>query len=140
MVASEVKNPQRNLPLALIGGTLGVIAIYMLANWAYFRVLSPAEVGAHKLVAAEMMQRIAGSGGRERRLDRGHDFDLRGVERLHSDRRAGSLCGGARRPVFPFGGARASGVSHARRLDPDAERLVRACWCFPGNTKNCSIS
>jgi APA family basic amino acid/polyamine antiporter len=63
MVASEVKNPQRNLPLALIGGTLGVIAIYILANWAYFRVLSPAEVGAHKLVAAEMMQRIGGSAG-----------------------------------------------------------------------------
>jgi APA family basic amino acid/polyamine antiporter len=63
MVASEVRNPQKNLPLALIGGTLGVIAIYMLANWAYFRVLSPAEVGAHKLVAAEMMQRIAGSPG-----------------------------------------------------------------------------
>jgi basic amino acid/polyamine antiporter, APA family len=63
MVASEVKNPQRNLPLALIGGTLGVIAIYMLANWAYFRVLSPAEVGAHKLVAAEMMQRTGGSAG-----------------------------------------------------------------------------
>jgi APA family basic amino acid/polyamine antiporter len=58
MVASEVKNPQRNLPLALIGGTLGVIAVYMLANWAYFRVLSPADVGAHKLVAAEMMQRV----------------------------------------------------------------------------------
>jgi len=58
MVASEVRNPQRNLPLALIGGTLGVIAVYMLANWAYFRVLSPTEVGAHKLVAAEMMQRI----------------------------------------------------------------------------------
>lgn len=63
MVASEVKNPQRNLPLALIGGTLGVIATYMLANWAYFRVLTPAEVGGHKLVAAEMMQRIAGSWG-----------------------------------------------------------------------------
>jgi APA family basic amino acid/polyamine antiporter len=63
MVASEVKNPQRNLPLALIGGTLGVIAIYMLANWAYFRVLSPAEVGAHKLVAAEMMQRVFASRG-----------------------------------------------------------------------------
>jgi APA family basic amino acid/polyamine antiporter len=63
MVASEVKNPRRNLPLALIGGTMAVIAIYMLANWAYFKVLSPAEVGAHKLVAAEMMQRLMGPGG-----------------------------------------------------------------------------
>jgi basic amino acid/polyamine antiporter, APA family len=35
----------------------------MLANWAYFRVLSPGEVGAHKLVAAEMMQRLQGPAG-----------------------------------------------------------------------------
>jgi amino acid transporter len=35
----------------------------MLANWAYFRVLSPADVGAHKLVAAEMMQRMQGPAG-----------------------------------------------------------------------------
>lgn len=63
MVASEVKHPQRNLPIALIGGTAGVIGIYVLANWAYFRILSPAEVGANKLVAAEMMQRIAGPWG-----------------------------------------------------------------------------
>jgi APA family basic amino acid/polyamine antiporter len=63
MVASEVKNPRRNLPLALIGGTIAVIATYMLANWAYFRVLSPAEVGTHKLVAAEMMQRLIGPAG-----------------------------------------------------------------------------
>jgi APA family basic amino acid/polyamine antiporter len=63
MVASEVKNPGRNLPLSLILGTSLVIAIYMMANWAYFRVLTPAEVGAHKLVAAEMMQRIQGPVG-----------------------------------------------------------------------------
>lgn len=63
MVASEIRNPKRNLPLALIGGTLGVIAIYMLANWAYFRVLSPAEVAGHKLVAAEMMMRVQGPTG-----------------------------------------------------------------------------
>lgn len=63
MVASEIKDPKRNLPLALISGTAIVIAIYMLANWAYFRVLSPAEVAGHKLVAAEMMQRIQGPAG-----------------------------------------------------------------------------
>lgn len=63
MVASEVRNPQRNLPLSLIGGTLAVIVIYMVANWAYFRVLSPGDVASHKLVAAEMMQRIQGNWG-----------------------------------------------------------------------------
>jgi amino acid transporter len=63
MVASEVRNPSRNLPISLILGTSLVIGIYMMANWAYFRVLTPAEVGAHKLVAAEMMQRIQGPVG-----------------------------------------------------------------------------
>ncbi len=63
MVASEIEDPQRNLPRALIGGTLAVIAIYILANAAYFRVLSAAEVGANSRVAGEMMQRIAGTRG-----------------------------------------------------------------------------
>jgi APA family basic amino acid/polyamine antiporter len=63
MVASEIRNPKRNLPLALIAGTAIVIAIYILANWAYFRVLTPAEVAGHKLVAAEMMQRVQGPAG-----------------------------------------------------------------------------
>src|SRR5215831_20462014 len=39
MVSSEIKNPQKNLPRALIGGTLCVIAIYIVANAAYFHVL-----------------------------------------------------------------------------------------------------
>lgn len=63
MVASEVRDPQRNLPRALVGGTLAVIAIYLLANAAYFRVLSPAEVGANPRVAGEMMRRILGDAG-----------------------------------------------------------------------------
>ena len=58
MVASEVRSPQRNLPRSLIGGTLAVIVIYLLANSAYFRILPPAEVAASSRVAAEMMGRI----------------------------------------------------------------------------------
>jgi amino acid transporter len=63
MVASEVRDPQRNLPLALIGGTIAVIAIYLAANWAYFHVLSAAEVAANPRVAGEMMRRILGTAG-----------------------------------------------------------------------------
>jgi APA family basic amino acid/polyamine antiporter len=63
MVASEIKEPQRNLPLALIGGTVAVIAIYLAANWAYFHVLTAAEVAANPRVAGEMMRRIFGPGG-----------------------------------------------------------------------------
>ena len=63
MVASEVKDPQRNLPRALVFGTAGVIGIYLLANAAYFHVLTAAEVAANPRVAGEMMRRILGSGG-----------------------------------------------------------------------------
>src|SRR5215469_13702258 len=47
MVASEVRDPQRNLPRALIFGTLGVIGIYLVANAAYFHVLTPSEVAGN---------------------------------------------------------------------------------------------
>jgi len=44
MVGGEVRNPERNVPRALIGGMLAVIAIYCLANLAYFYALPFAEV------------------------------------------------------------------------------------------------
>jgi amino acid transporter len=63
MVASEVSEPQRNLPLALIGGTAAVMAIYLLANAAYFYVLPANQVAASDLVAADMMRKIYGQAG-----------------------------------------------------------------------------
>ena len=63
MVASEIREPQRNLPLALIGGTAGVMAIYLLANAAYFYVMPAREVAASTLVAADMMRKIMGQPG-----------------------------------------------------------------------------
>jgi APA family basic amino acid/polyamine antiporter len=63
MVASEIRDPQRNLPRSLIAGTLVVIAIYLLANLAYFYVLPAAEVASSARVAAETMRRILGSFG-----------------------------------------------------------------------------
>ncbi len=63
MVSSEIRNPQRNLPLALIGGTLAVIVIYLLANLAYFYVLPAGEIAASNRVAADVMRRILGNPG-----------------------------------------------------------------------------
>jgi APA family basic amino acid/polyamine antiporter len=63
MVASEIKNPQRNLPLALTAGTLAVVVLYLLTNLAYFYVLSAADVASSDRVAATMMRRVLGEGG-----------------------------------------------------------------------------
>jgi len=38
-VAGEIKNPQRNLPLALILGTLGITVLYILTNYIYLYAL-----------------------------------------------------------------------------------------------------
>ncbi len=56
-VSGEVKNPQRNIPLALIGGTILIMLLYIFINAAYFYALSPtavASVSAKSSVAAEV--------------------------------------------------------------------------------------
>ncbi len=63
MVASEVQRPQRNLPFALVMGTLAVIAIYLATNLAYFYVLPASAVASSDRVAGEMMRRILGDRG-----------------------------------------------------------------------------
>jgi amino acid transporter len=62
-VGGEVKDPQRTLPRALIGGTLAVMAIYLLANLAYLSVLSIEEMRVSKLVAADVAFRLLGRPG-----------------------------------------------------------------------------
>ena len=61
--SGEVKDPQRNLPRAIIGGTLAIIAIYVLVNTAYLYV-SPIEVMAKSpLIAADTMAALFGRMG-----------------------------------------------------------------------------
>ncbi len=62
-LAGEVKNPSRNLPLAFIGGTVIVGGLYLLANVAYYYVLTPTEIAnipAGSSVAAEVTRRFLG--------------------------------------------------------------------------------
>ena len=63
-MAGEVKNPGRNLPLALIGGMLLVMALYLFVNLSYYHVLTPtqiASVAESSSVAAEVVRRLLGS-------------------------------------------------------------------------------
>lgn len=63
-LAGEVKDPQKNIPRALVLGTVGVIVIYVLANLAYLYVLPIEEMARSKLVAADMMEHVfRGYGG-----------------------------------------------------------------------------
>ncbi|HEX3279649.1 MAG TPA: amino acid permease [Pyrinomonadaceae bacterium] len=63
LVAGEVQNPGRNLPRALIGGTLLIMALYLLANVAYFYALSPTEIASistKSSVATEVAKQFLG--------------------------------------------------------------------------------
>ncbi len=61
--AGEVKDPQKNLPRALIGGTLLVVAIYLAANVAYLAVLPIEKIRISKLVAADAAEVVLGTAG-----------------------------------------------------------------------------
>ena len=64
-LAGEVKNPGRNLPLALIGGGFLVMALYLFVNLNYYHVLTPtqiADVPGSSSVAAEVVRRLLGAG------------------------------------------------------------------------------
>jgi amino acid transporter len=62
-VGGEVKDPQRNMPRALIMGTLTIIAIYLLANIGYLAVLDVQQIANSPLVAADVAQVVMGSAG-----------------------------------------------------------------------------
>jgi len=46
MAAGEVRNPHRNVPIALIGGMIIILAIYLMTNLAYFHALPIGEIAA----------------------------------------------------------------------------------------------
>jgi len=62
-VAGEVKDPNRNIPLAIIGSTMLVIVLYVVAQVAYFYVLDPtaiASVPASSSVAKHVVSMFFG--------------------------------------------------------------------------------
>ena len=59
----EVKDPQRTLPRAIVGGTVAVIVVYSLVNLAYLYVLSLEGIARSPLVAADTMTAIVGPAG-----------------------------------------------------------------------------
>jgi APA family basic amino acid/polyamine antiporter len=62
-VAGEIRDPRRNILLALAMGTAICIAIYLLANIAYLRVMSIPEIAASSHVGADAAGRVLGSAG-----------------------------------------------------------------------------
>jgi basic amino acid/polyamine antiporter, APA family len=62
-LAGEVRDPQRNLPRAFVGGTLIVAALYLFVNVAYYYTLTPLQIAGVPMsssVATEVLKRFMG--------------------------------------------------------------------------------
>jgi APA family basic amino acid/polyamine antiporter len=60
MAAGEVRDPQRNLPRAIVWGSVGVFVIYALVNLGYFHALSFDAVASSKSVAQDTASTFLG--------------------------------------------------------------------------------
>jgi basic amino acid/polyamine antiporter, APA family len=61
--AGEVRDPSRVLPRSYFVGTTVIVAVYLLANAAYLRVLPLSALAQHQRVAAEVMTLLVGPRG-----------------------------------------------------------------------------
>jgi len=65
-VTGEIKNPKRNIPLAIVGGVGIAMTLYVLLNYAYMKVLPVSQLallGSNKIAAAEIAGIIMGKPG-----------------------------------------------------------------------------
>ena len=133
--AAEVRNPTRNLPLALAAGTALVTLCYLLANLAYFERAAPPrrperrhDAGARHPVRLRGPSGDGGGRGDVRRRRRGghghrhHDLDPRLQRRADPGGAAGVLRDGARPALLRARRPPARQLPHPRlgALDPGA--------------------
>ncbi|HWB24802.1 MAG TPA: amino acid permease [Chitinophagaceae bacterium] len=65
-IAGEVKNPERNLPLAIVGGVGIAMFLYVMLNYGFMQVLSLhqlAGIGDNQIAAAEAANAVMGRTG-----------------------------------------------------------------------------
>ncbi|QHI71286.1 APC family permease [Aminipila terrae] len=62
-IAEEVKNPKKNVPLALSIGMIILIVIYIITNLAYLNVLTLGEMASATLPAADVALKVIGPTG-----------------------------------------------------------------------------
>ena len=62
-LGGEIKSPRRTLPLALITGTAIVMALYILINMVYVRVMSPSQITGTVDIGARAAAVVFGAGG-----------------------------------------------------------------------------
>ena len=60
LCAGEIKRPERNLPLGMIGGTALIGIVYLLVNLVYFRAMPLAEIGVSTRIGEQATTALLG--------------------------------------------------------------------------------
>ena len=123
-VAEEIEDPQRNLPISIIGGTIAVVAIYVLVNIVYLRALGLEGLATTTTPAADAARRMFGPVG-DRFVTAAIaistfgflDLAILAPTRVYYAMAADGL-------FFPALGQSASDISDARRGDRRPDRVV----------------
>lgn len=63
-MGGEIRDPERNVPRAIIVGVVLVVLVYVSASWAYFRLLGYEQVAASEALAADAVESVWGDVGR----------------------------------------------------------------------------
>ena len=125
-MAGEIQHPQRNLPIALAGGTLAVAALYMLTNAAIQYVLPATAIATSERPAVSAVQRVLSA----HHLGFGAGLVAVGMLVSITSSFVGSSLSGAR---IPFAAARDGlffrGIArvHPRFHTPAVSLVVQAC-------------
>ncbi len=64
-IGGEIRRPERNVPFAIITGVVTVVVVYLLVNWAYFRLLGYSGVAGSETLAADAVARVWPGYGRK---------------------------------------------------------------------------
>ena len=123
--SGEVKDPQRNLPRAIIIGTLLIIAIYLTANAAYLYINPIGVMAKSRLISADTMGALFGQVGVSFVVGDRDDLDLRIADGQHA-RLAAHLLRDGRRQAVVRADRRACIRSGTRRTSPSAWRACSA--------------
>ena len=122
-VAGEVKEPRRNVPLAMVLGILVVGVIYMAMNLTYVYAMPLSEIAKHETIAHAAATALFSPACRSLALCHHRYLLLQRRRYLHSVGRARLSCHGAGRRFLQTHGGNPSQVAHPR-LQPDRTRSL----------------
>jgi APA family basic amino acid/polyamine antiporter len=63
-ISGEVREPRTTLPRAIVGGVVLVVIVYLLANWAYLRLLGAEGVAGSEALASDATAVVLPGAGR----------------------------------------------------------------------------